>query len=152
MAVTTDIGDPGDIHPRNKQDVGLRLALAARKVAYGQELVFSGPMYQRMEVKGDRIILHFDHTGTGLVARDKYGYLRGFAIAGADRTFHWAKAEIKGNTVEVYAEAVPNPVAVRFAWADDATEANLFNKEGLPASPFRTDDWPGQTLNRHRTY
>jgi sialate O-acetylesterase len=142
MAVIIDIGEAKDIHPRNKDEVGYRLALAALKVTYGQDVVYSGPVYKSMEISGDRIILGFDPVGSGLVAKDKYGYLRSFAIAGPDRKFVWAKAYITaGNKVVVMHDAVKNPVAVRYAWADNPDDANLYNIEGLPASPFRTDDW-----------
>jgi len=139
MAVIIDIGDAKDIHPKNKQDVGYRLALNALKTAYGKSLVYSGPIYRSMEVDGNKAILSFDHIGSGLIAKDKYGYLKAFSIAGQDKKFHWAKAEIKADKVIVYSENVPKPVAVRYAWADNPADANLYNKEGLPASPFRTD-------------
>jgi len=143
MAVAIDIGEANDIHPRNKQDVGKRLALAALAIAYGQKIVYSGPIYRSMKIEGNKIRLFFDHVGSGLVAKgDK---LVGFAIAGKDRKFVWANAKIEGNTVVVWNEQVPEPVAVRYAWADNP-ECNLYNKEGLPASPFRTDDWPGVTV------
>ena len=148
-AVIIDIGEAGDIHPRNKQDVGYRLALGALKVAYGQDLVFSGPRYRSHRVLGDRIELTFDHVGSGMVARDRYGYLKGFAIAGADREFHWAQARITGpTTIEVSCPDVKAPVSVRYGWADNPEDVNLYNAEGLPASPFRTDDWPGITVGR----
>ena len=136
-----DIGKAGDIHPRNKQDVGLRLALAARKVAYGQDVVHSGPAYRAHEVGDGRVTIAFDHAGGGLLARGQGGRLRGFAIAGSDRRFVWANAEIKGDRVVVWSDGVPNPVAVRYAWGDNPDGANLYNREGLPASPFRTDRW-----------
>lgn len=142
MAVIIDIGEAKDIHPRNKDDVGHRLALAAFKITYGKDMVYSGPTYRSMEISGDRIVLDFDNTGSGLIARDKYGYLRSFAIAGPDKKFVWAKAYIApGNKVVVMHADVKNPVAVRYAWADNPDDANLYNVEGLPASPFRTDDW-----------
>ncbi len=148
MAVTIDIGQADDIHPINKQDVGKRLALAAMKVAYGKDIVFSGPMYRDMLVAGDRAMLSFDHVGGGLKARDRYGYLKGFAIAGQARIFHWAKALIMGDKVIVYSEKVKQPAAVRYGWADNPDDVNLYNAAGLPASPFRTDDWPGITERR----
>jgi len=142
MAVIIDIGEAKDIHPRNKDEVGYRLSLAARRIAYGEDIVYSGPVYRSMEVSGDRIILDFEHTGSGLVAKDRYGYLKSFALAGADRKFVWARAFIvPGNRVIVMSEAVKNPVAVRYAWADNPDDANLYNGEGLPAVPFRTDNW-----------
>ncbi len=141
QAVIIDIGEADDIHPRNKQDVGYRLALAARKIAYGEDIVYSGPSYQSHTVEDNKIYLTFDHIGSGLRAKDKYGYLKGFAIAGSDQKFRWAKAAIEGDRIVVWSEEVPNPVAVRYAWADNPDDANLYNEEGLPASPFRTDDW-----------
>jgi len=142
MAVIIDIGEAKDIHPRNKDDVGYRLSLAALKIAYGKDLVYSGPIFKSMEISGDKAILEFDHVGSGLVAKDRYGYLKAFAIAGPDKKFVWAKAYIApGNKVVVASDVVRNPVAVRYAWADNPDDANLYNLEGLPASPFRTDDW-----------
>jgi sialate O-acetylesterase len=139
MAVTIDIGEWNDIHPLNKKDVGTRLALAARKVAYGEnDLVYSGPTYQTMKVKGRKIILTFYNTGSGLYVKGG-GKLQQFAIAGADLKFVWAKARIKGDKVIVKGRKIKNPVAVRYAWADNPEGANLYNREGLPASPFRTD-------------
>jgi sialate O-acetylesterase len=139
MAVAIDLGEEKDIHPRNKQDVGKRLARAALGTVYDRAVVYSGPLYDGMKVEGDRIRVSFKHVGGGLEARG--GKLAGFAVAGADRKFVWAEAEIDGETVVVRHPLVPAPVAVRYAWADNP-EATLYNKEGLPASPFRTDDWP----------
>ncbi|MBL86917.1 MAG: sialate O-acetylesterase [Winogradskyella sp.] len=139
MAVTVDIGEWNDIHPLNKKDVGKRLALAAKKIAYkDSEVVYSGPLFKSYEIKGNKIILEFENTGSGLIA--KGGELKEFAIAGADKKFVWAKAEIKGDKVIVTNPNVANPVAVRYAWADNPDEANLYNKENLPASPFKTDN------------
>jgi len=145
MAVAIDIGEADDIHPANKMDVGKRLALAAMKVAYGKDIEYSGPIFQEMHIDGSQAMLSFDHAGSGLMCKDRYGYLQGFSIAGADRVFHWAKAHIKGDKVWVYSEKVKEPVAVRYGWADNPDDVNLYNMEGLPASPFRTDDWPGIT-------
>lgn len=141
MAVTTDIGTSDDIHPKNKQDVGKRLAAIALHDAYGKNIVYSGPMYQSMKVDENKIMVSFSHTGTGLMAKDKYGYLEGFEIAGADQKFYYAKAFVQGSGVVVMADSVTHPVAVRYGWADDAGEANLYNQEGFPAGPFRTDNW-----------
>lgn len=138
QAITIDIGEADDIHPRNKQDVGLRLALAARRLAYEEDLVYSGPIYRDHVVEGDRVILSFDHTGSGLVARGS-SQPGGFSIAGADRRFVWADARIDGDTVVVSSDSIETPVAVRYAWADNPDRANLYNEEGLPAAPFRTD-------------
>jgi len=143
MAVTIDIGNPKDIHPRNKKDVGRRLALWALAHDYGKKLVYSGPVYKSMRIEGDKIILHFDHIDGGLVSKDSEP-LKGFAIAGEDRKLVCVDAKIKGDTVVVRSGKVSEPVAVRYGWAD-SPECNLFNKEGLPASPFRTDYWPGVT-------
>lgn len=140
MAVTIDIGEWNDIHPVDKKDVGKRLALAAEKIAYGDNnVVYSGPIYDSMKIQGDKIILSFTHTGKGLTA--KGGPLKTFAIAGPDKHFVWAKAKIEGKNVVVWSDKISHPVAVRYAWADDPEGANLYNKEGLPASPFRTDDF-----------
>lgn len=161
-AVIIDIGDEKDIHPRNKQDVGLRLALIALAKDYGmRELVHYGPVYKSMKIEGNKIVLEFDHIGSGLIAgRNIYcpndgtfvtktgngSFLQGFSIAGEDKKFVWAGAKIQGNKIEVTAKDVPNPVAVRYAWADNPI-CNLYNVEGLPATPFRTDEWPGVTVN-----
>jgi sialate O-acetylesterase len=140
MAVAIDIGEWNDVHPLNKEDVGKRLALAAQKVAYGdKKVVYSGPIYKSMKIEGDKIVLTFTRVGSGLVIRG-VNELKHFAIAGADKKFVWAKAKIKGNKIIVWNDRIPNPVAVRYAWADNPDTANLYNKEGLPASPFRTDD------------
>lgn len=143
LAVAIDIGEARDIHPRNKQDVGYRLALSALKIAYGKDIVFSGPIYDSMKIEGDKIILSFKNTGSGLVAKD--GDLKHFSIAGENRTFVWAKAKIEGDKVIVWHDDVKKIVAVRYAWANNPEGCNLYNKEGLPAVPFRTDDWPGIT-------
>jgi len=139
MAVAIDIGESNDIHPRNKQDVGSRLAQWALARTYGKPLMPSGPLFREHVIAGDRIRLRFDHTGGGLVARG--GELKTFVIAGADGKFLPAAAEIEGDTVWVSAPDVPEPVAVRYAWADNPDGCNLYNQEGLPASPFRTDAW-----------
>jgi sialate O-acetylesterase len=142
MAVIIDVGDAKDIHPRDKQTVGYRLAQVALARDYGKKIEYSGPMYKSMKVEGGAIRLSFDHIRGGLVA--KGGELVGFAIAGADKKFVWAKAKIDGNTVVVSSDSVAQPAAVRYAWADNP-KCTLYNKEGLPASPFRTDEWPGVT-------
>jgi sialate O-acetylesterase len=140
MAVTVDISNVADIHPRNKQDVGKRLALCALAKTYGKhDVVHSGPLYKSMDVQGDAVRLAFEHLGGGLVSRDGKP-LSWFTIAGEDRKFVPAEASIDGDKVVVRAAAVPHPVAVRFGWHQEA-EPNLSNKEGLPASPFRTDKW-----------
>ncbi|GAB3762165.1 sialate O-acetylesterase [Spirosoma pomorum] len=146
MAVTIDVGNPKDIHPTNKQDVGHRLALQALKQDFGQNIAYSSPMFESVTFEDGKAIVTFSNVDKGLVANDKYGYLKGFEVAGADKQFHYAKAEIAGNKVIVYHPNGQKPVTVRYAWADSPIEANLFNSAGLPANPFRTDDWPGLTL------
>ena len=136
MAVTTDVGDAKDIHPRKKEPVGQRLALAARAMTYGEKIEYSGPLYDSMLTKNGKAAISFKHVGGGLVAKD--GELKGFTIAGEDGKFVPAQAKIQGSTVVVSAEGVAHPKAVRYGWAN-VPDVNLFNKEGLPASPFRTD-------------
>jgi len=139
MAVITDLGEQKDVHPRRKEPVGARLALAARAMVYRDPVLGSGPEYDGMEVRGDRVVLRFRNVGRGLVARD--GPLTGFAIAGEDRKFVNTQAAIEGETVVVHVDRVAGPVAVRFGWANFPV-VNLWNADGLPASPFRTDDFP----------
>ena len=154
MAVTTDIGAANDIHPRNKQDVGKRLAQWALHQTYKQkDIVPSGPLYRDLAIRGSTIRLFFDHVGTGLmvgrkeglapVRELKEGQLKHFAIADKEMNWHWAEAYIDGETVIVRANEVPQPVAVRYAYAMNPASANLYNREGLPASAFRTDPWRG---------
>ena len=146
LATAIDIGDGENIHPRNKQEVGRRLALGALHVAYGKDIVYSGPVYRSMTVKDGKIRLQFTNVGGGMIPKDGKP-LSGFAIAGSDKNFVWAKASIEGDEVVVWSDAVSQPAAVRYAWADNP-ECSLFNKEGLPALPFRTDDWPGVTAGK----
>jgi len=162
MAVITDVGDATNVHPKNKQDVGYRLSLWALAHDYpstklkaggmAKDLIYSGPLYKGHKVENGKIRISFDHVGSGLMAgvrkegleptaEDKSGVLKHFAIAGKDKKWVWADAVIDGNTVMVSSKKVPDPVAVRYAFADNPQGANLYNKEGLPASPFRTDDW-----------
>ena len=138
MAVAIDLGEWNDIHPDNKKDVGERLALAAMKLSYGEELVCSGPQYQTAVIDGNKIIIQFSHTGSGLVTNDGEAPAE-FAIAGADKKFVWANTRIENGKVIVWNDAVKEPLYVRYAWADNPVNPNLYNKEGLPASPFRTD-------------
>jgi sialate O-acetylesterase len=173
MAVITDLGHEMDIHPTPKRPVGERLSLAARAQTYGEKVVYSGPMYKAVKFDGNKAIISFDHVGHGLVAKEmeptdvrtnkKTGQsgaawrvkegskegaeLLGFTVCGSDKKFHNAKAEIVQNQVVVSCEAVSQPVAVRYGWADHPI-VNLFNREGLPASPFRTDDFPGITMRK----
>lgn len=143
QAVTIDIGDAYDVHPRNKQDVGLRLALIALNREYGQQnIVYSGPTFKGMNVEDNKVVVYFDNADGGLIVKNKYGYLEGFAIAGTDRRFEWAKAYIMGDKVIVYSDKVTKPVAIRYGWSDNP-DANFFNAKGLPAVPFRTDDYKG---------
>lgn len=136
MAVTTDVGNATDIHPTKKEPVGARLALAARALAYGEKVEFSGPVFAAMKVEGNRAVLSFKHAGGGLVAQG--GELKGFTLAGADGNFVPATAKIEGDTVVVSAAEVAKPAAVRYGWTN-VPDVNLFNRAGLPASPFRTD-------------
>ena len=138
LVVAIDLGEWNDIHPDNKKDVGERMALAARKLAYSDDLIYSGPIYQSAKIDGNKIILTFNHTGSGLTSNDGEP-LSEFAIAGADKKFVWAKAVIEGDKVIVSGDEISNPMYVRYAWADNPVNPNLFNKDGLPASPFRTD-------------
>lgn len=141
LAVTIDIGEGNDIHPLNKKDVGNRLSLAAQKIAYGDKrVVYSGPIYKSMKISKNKIIMTFTNTGKGLMAKGD-GELKYFAVTGADKKFVWAKAKIDKNKVIVWSESINKPIAVRYAWADNPDGANLYNKEGLPASPFRTDEF-----------
>ena len=142
MAATTDIGEWNDIHPLNKEDVGKRLALGAEHIAYGEkQIVYSGPIYESMKIEGGKIILSFTNIGTGLMAKGNTE-LKYFSIAGADKKFVWAKAKIENNKVIVWNDTITNPVAVRYAWADNPEGANLYNKEGLPASAFEAEEVP----------
>ncbi len=136
MVVTTDLGVPDNVHPPHKAPVGERLALAARALAYEEKIEYSGPLFEKAEVSGNQIVVHFTHVGSGLTAKD--GPLKGFALAGADKKFSPAEASIQDNTVVVSSPTVPSPVYVRYGW-NSVPEVNLYNVEGLPASPFRTD-------------
>ncbi|GAB3951298.1 sialate O-acetylesterase [Spirosoma harenae] len=139
MAVAIDLGEWNDIHPDNKKDVGERLALAALKLAYHENLDHSGPLYQSSAIDGNKIVISFSNVGSGLITNDGEEVSE-FAIAGNDKKFVWAKVKIEGNKVVVWSDEVPSPKYVRYAWADNPVNPNLYNKEGLPASPFRTDN------------
>lgn len=143
MAVAIDIGDTEDIHPKNKQEVGRRLALIALTKTYGYQIPYSGPLYESQKINGSEITITLKHTDKGLKT-DNNKQLSGFAVAGKDQVFHWAKAVIKGNNVIVSSSEVKNPVAVRYAWGNNP-DAGLYNGAGLPASPFRTDQWDDTT-------
>jgi len=138
MAITIDLGEENNIHPKNKRDVGYRLSLIALAKIYGEKIEYSGPIYKNMKIEGNKIRIYFEHTDGGLFANG--GKLKGFVIAGEDKKFKWADAKIEENTVIVWNEEVKNPVAVRYDWANNPP-GNLYNKAGLPASPFRTDNW-----------
>ena len=148
MAVTTDVGNAKDIHPTNKQDVAHRLATNALKLDYGQNIEYSSPLYDTVTFSEGKATVSFKFAGSGLIVKDKYGYLKGFEIAGEDKVFYYAKAEILGNTVIVYHPKGVKPASVRYAWSDAPVEANLYNSEDFPASPFRTDNWPGITVGK----
>ena len=139
MAVAIDLGEWNDIHPDNKKDVGERLALSAMKLAYKEEIIYSGPLYNSYTIKGNTITIQFKHTGGGLITNDNEPP-SDFAIAGADKKFVLARTRIEGNTIIVWSDEITAPKYVRYAWSDNPVNPNLFNKEGLPASPFRTDD------------
>lgn len=146
MASAIDLGDAIDIHPKNKQDVGMRLALNALKIAYGKNIVCAGPAFCNMNVLGNEVTVKFDNIGSGLKVKNKYGYINGFSLAGADGKFSWAVGELlNNNTVVLHSKEVLVPVAVRYGWADNPDDLDLYNSEGLPAIPFRTDNWPGIT-------
>ena len=138
MATAIDIGDENDIHPKDKQDVAHRLVLAAAKVVYADNIVYSGPTYQSMKIEGNRIRIEFSNVGSGLLIKDKYGYCRGFEIAAGDGKFRWAQARQDGHDIVVFNDAVSQPVAVRYDWSN-TPDGNVYDKEGLPALPFRTD-------------
>jgi len=147
LVVTMDFGESGNIHPKNKAPVGARLAMAAQALGYGKKMVWSGPAYKSVAFTNGTACLTFDYLGGGLIAPD--GELREFTISGADQKFYPASAVINGNKVVVSSSEVPVPTAVRYAWKDDA-DVSLFNREGLPASPFRTDDWPMLNLDKNQ--
>jgi len=146
MASAIDVGDALDIHPKDKQTVGKRLAISALHVAYHQDIEHLGPVFREMKITGNKVELTFDHVGKGLTVKDKYGYVNGFSVAGADHKFYWARATITGNNaIVVTSPNVADPVAVRYGWANNPDDVNLYNSEGLPADPFRTDKWKGIT-------
>lgn len=144
MAVIIDIGDAKDIHPKNKQDVGKRLALQALENTYNQNIVGSGPIYQSYKIENGGVRIYFEENKSKL--KVKGNEIKGFSIAGPDKKFYWADAKIENNEVVVSSPHVKFPMAVRYAWSNNP-ECNLYNDKDLPASPFRTDDWPGLTVN-----
>lgn len=145
IAVTTDAGNPNDIHPTDKMTVGKRLALAALHTTYKRDIPYSGPVVKNIKYEKGKAVLTFNHAKGGLMAKGKYPYLKGFEIAGEDKVFYYAKAEIEGDKVIVYHPKGATPASVRYAWSDAPIEANLYNGTGLPAGTFRTDDWPAIT-------
>ena len=140
MAVTIDVGEARDIHPKNKQDVGDRLARAGLAIAYQKDVVAMGPLMRSVTIEDSRVRVQYDHVGEGLVARGDDASVRGFALAGPDRKFHVAQARVEGESVVVWSKTVPDPIAVRYAFSDNP-DCNLYNKAGIPASPFRSDRW-----------
>lgn len=148
MAVTIDIGNDVDVHPVNKKEVGRRLALIAREKMYDENIISGGSTLDAMYIKGNKIRIKFKNTAKGLKIRER-DKLTGFAIAGSDKTFHWAVAEInKDDEVLVYSDVVENHAAVRYAWASNP-DCNLYNSENLPAAPFRTDNWEGIAMGKN---
>jgi len=148
MASAVDVGDAADLHPQNKAAVAQRLALAAFRVGYGENVVSSGPTYRAMHIEAAAVRIEFDHVGSGLRVNDQYGYVRGFEIAGPDGKFRWARARQERDTVVVSNDDIQHPVAVRYDWTN-TPDGNLFNREGLPATPFRTDaPRPARLLQR----
>jgi sialate O-acetylesterase len=149
MAVAIDIGEENDVHPKNKKDVGHRLALAALAKVYGKDIDYSGPIFKSLKVENGELRISFDHVNVGLVTRGNAS-VKGFALAGEDRKFKFAQDKIEGDEVIVWNDEIPKPVAVRYAWANNPTGANLYSRtckgELLPASPFRSDDWPGKSV------
>lgn len=142
MAVSIDTGDAIALHPKNKKPIGIRHAYLALKRTYGKDFVDSGPRYRQQTVQGNKIVLQFDSVGSGMMPA-RLGKLDAFAISSNNQVWHWADAVIKGNTIVVSSAEVSDPVAVRYAWGMNPSQRNLlYNQEGLPASPFRTDDWP----------
>jgi len=148
MAVAIDIGEAGDIHPKNKVDVGKRLALAANSIAYKKSNIWHGPKVQNVDFLDGHALVSYDPEGGSILTKDKFGYIRGFELAGADQKFHWAQAKIEGNQIRVFCDQVKNPVALRYCWSDNPGTIDLYNKEGHPALPFRTDHWPGITTGK----
>ena len=146
MAVTIDLGSSSEAHPRNKRDFAERMLLQARALVYGHELVASGPRFRSADFQGSEVFVSFDSSGAGLVSLDGRE-LTGFSLAGEDRIFHWAEARLEDERVRVSSDAVLDPRSVRYAWADNP-RCNLGNREGLPAAPFRSDDWPGITVDK----
>ncbi|MEO8111751.1 MAG: sialate O-acetylesterase [Ginsengibacter sp.] len=150
MAVTIDVGEADNLHPHNKLAIGNRLGITALKIAYGIDSVEISPVYKNMQVDGDSIIVNL--TGK-IICKDKYGYVRGFSIAGADSLFHWAKAFVRNdNSIVVYNSSIQSPVALRYLWSSNPGDVDLYNKDGLPVAPFRTDNFKGITAGKKYNY
>jgi len=146
MAITTDIGNPYDVHPKDKFDVGLRLAAKALTLTYKKSGFYESPQYKSADFKDGFAEVKFNYADGGLIVKDKYNYVKGFELAGADHKFYYAQATIvDGNKVKVWCDQVKQPVAVRYAWTDSPIDANLFSKEGFPVAAFRSDNWKGLT-------
>ena len=145
MAVAIDLGEAGDIHPKNKEDVGKRLGQLALSMVYGQKKLARSPSFESYRIEGNKVWLRFNNVGQGLVNSNKYGYIRGFQIAGSDQNFYWAQARLEGNEVVVWSSDVKDPVAVRYGWSDNPGLLDLYNEVGLPLAPFRSDKWRLQT-------
>ncbi|MEL6732160.1 MAG: sialate O-acetylesterase, partial [Bacteroidota bacterium] len=152
MAIAIDIGEGDDIHPKNKEDVGLRLAYHALAKDYGMDVAYEGPRFREMKVYDNKIFVGFDHAASGLLMGKGKEKLIGFLIAGEDRIFHPAEAYIQGKFVVVSSPKVTQPVAVRYAWAENPGDVNLYNREGLPAVPFRSDNWPLTSAGKRKVY
>jgi len=146
IAVTTDIGDAFNIHPRDKANVGYRLAGTAFNLVYHLPGFYESPLFASAEFNNGCAVINFTHADEGLIVKDQYGYVKGFELAGADHKFYYAQAVIIGNKVKVWCPAVPDPVAVRYGWTNAPLDANLFSSKGLPVSPFRSDNWDGITV------
>ena len=146
MTITTDVGNPDDVHPTNKKDVGKRLALNAMKVAYDNPKTIQSPMYKSVQFVDNKAVVTFKNPESSLLTNGSE--LKGFEIAGDDKKFYYAQAKIEGNTVIISNSNVKKPVSVRYAWSNAPIDANLFNQEGLPASSFRTDNWEGITIKK----
>ena len=147
-AVTFDVGDPANIHPKDKATVGYRLAASAFNLVYHLPGFYQSPQFKSAEFSNNYALINFSNAETGLMVKDKYGYLKGFEIAGADHKFYYAQAVVTGKQVKVWSNAVANPVAVRYAWTDAPIEANLYSSQGMPVNPFRTDSWDGITVGK----
>jgi sialate O-acetylesterase len=148
MAVTIDIGEADDIHPKNKEEVGRRLGLVALGIAYDKDRVYTGPTFKKMKLMGRTVVIKLGTHGSTLVTTDKYGYIKGFQMAGKNRQFYWARAWFEDGNIVVQSDQVNHPVAVRYAWSSNPGNLDLYNKEGLPTAPFRTDDWEGSTTGK----